>query len=60
MVLVVLPVSLEEVLHLNTGVNYLENNNMLVSGEFITKPEFSDYNTIIIPAMKRTLLVEFG
>jgi len=43
-------VSLEEVLHLKTGVNYLENNNMLVSGEFITKPEFSEYNKIIVPA----------
>lgn len=43
-------VSLDEVLHLKTGVNYLENNNMLVSGEFITKPEFSDYNKIIVPA----------
>lgn len=43
-------VSLEEVLHLKTGVNYLENNNMLVAGEFITKPKFSDYNKIIDPA----------
>jgi len=42
-------VSLEKVLHLKTGVNYLENNNMLVTGEFITKPEFADYNKIIVP-----------
>lgn len=33
-------VTLEKVLHLKTGVNYIENNNMLVSGEFVTKPEF--------------------
>lgn len=42
-------VKLEEVLHLKTGVNYLENNNMLVSGEFITKPEFEKYNKYVIP-----------
>ena len=42
-------VPLEKVLHLKTGVNYIENNNMLVSGEFITKPEFEKYNKIIIP-----------
>ena len=42
-------VTLEEVLHLKTGVNYLENNNMLVSGEFITKPEFETYNKYVIP-----------
>jgi dimethylargininase len=42
-------VLLEEVLHLKTGVNYIENNNMLVSGEFITKADFKDYKKIIIP-----------
>ena len=42
-------VPLEEVLHLKTGVNYLEDNNMLVCGEFVDKPDFKDYNRIIIP-----------
>ena len=42
-------VPLEKVLHLKTGVNYLENNNMLVSGEFTDKPEFAKYNKIVIP-----------
>ena len=42
-------VTLEEVLHLKTGVNYLENGNMLVSGEFVTKPEFQKYNRVEIP-----------
>ena len=37
-------VPLEEVLHLKTGVNYIEDNNMLVSGEFIDKPDFAKYN----------------
>lgn len=42
-------VPLEEVLHLKTGVNYIENNNMLVSGEFVTKSDFEKYNKILIP-----------
>ncbi|MCI7301584.1 arginine deiminase family protein [Ihubacter massiliensis] len=42
-------VPLEEVLHLKTGVNYIENNNMLVSGEFIDKEDFAKYNKIVIP-----------
>ncbi|MDD4445235.1 MAG: arginine deiminase family protein [Eubacteriales bacterium] len=42
-------VTLEKVLHLKTGVNYLEDNNMLVSGEFVEKPEFEKYNRIEIP-----------
>lgn len=42
-------VPLSKVLHLKTGVNYLENNNMLVSGEFIDKPEFAQYHKTIIP-----------
>lgn len=42
-------VTLKKVLHLKTGVNYIENNNMLVAGEFVDKPEFSEYNKIMIP-----------
>lgn len=42
-------VPLERVLHLKTGVNYLEDNNLLVSGEFIDKPEFAGYNRIVVP-----------
>ena len=42
-------VPLEEVLHLKTGVNYIEDNNMLVSGEFIAKPDFAQYNKIVVP-----------
>ncbi len=36
-------VSLQEVLHLKTGVSYLENNCLLVSGEFVDKPEFNAF-----------------
>lgn len=42
-------VPLEKVLHLKTGVNYIENNNMLVSGEFIEKEDFKSFNKIIVP-----------
>ena len=42
-------VPLEHVLHLKTGVNYIENNTMLVSGEFVTKPDFEQFNKIEIP-----------
>ena len=42
-------VKLTEVLHLKTGANYLENNNLLVSGEFIDKAEFEQYNKYVIP-----------
>jgi len=33
-------VTLEKVLHLKTGLAYLENNNLLACGEFLDKPEF--------------------
>ena len=42
-------VPLEKVLHLKTGVNYIENGNLLVSGEFISNPLFEDFNRILIP-----------
>ena len=42
-------VTLEKVLHLKTGVNYLENNTFLVAGEFIEKEEFKDARLILIP-----------
>ena len=42
-------VELMKVLHLKTGVNYIENNNLLVCGEFIDKEEFKKFNKIIIP-----------
>ena len=42
-------VTLEKVLHLKTGVNYLENNTFLVAGEFIEKEEFKNAKQILIP-----------
>lgn len=41
-------VPLKEVLHLKTGLAYLENNNLLVAGEFKTSPEFEKFNKIEI------------
>ena len=39
---------LEKVLHLKTGVAYLENENMLVGGEFVSAPRFQQYNLLEI------------
>lgn len=41
-----LTVPLEDVLHLKTGVSYLENNIMLVIDAFLNKAEFQEYNLI--------------
>ncbi len=38
--------TLSEVLHLKTGVVYLENNNILACGEFLNKAEFEQYNIL--------------
>ena len=45
----VVEVPLEKVLHLKTGVNYLEHGHMLVSGEFTGKAEFASYQRHEIP-----------
>ena len=42
-------VPLEKVLHLKTGVNYIENDTLLVSGEFVDKPEFRRFRRIEVP-----------
>lgn len=39
-------VALKDVLHLKTGISYLENNNMLVTDSFVNKTEFREYNLI--------------
>jgi dimethylargininase len=41
-------VPLKSVLHLKTGVSYLENNNLLVSGEFVNSKIFENFNRIVI------------
>jgi dimethylargininase len=39
-------VELSEVLHLKTGLGYLEDNNLLACGEFLEHPEFHQYNLL--------------
>ncbi|HCC69821.1 MAG TPA: N(G),N(G)-dimethylarginine dimethylaminohydrolase [Bacteroidales bacterium] len=39
-------IDLEKVLHLKTGVAYLENNNLLACSEFLKRKEFSSFNII--------------
>jgi len=41
-------ISLEKVLHLKTGLAYLENNNIVACGEFLSKGEFNKFNILQI------------
>ncbi len=43
-------IELKKVLHLKTGVAYLEHNNLLASGEFVTHPDFQKFNIIEVDA----------
>ncbi len=45
-------VPLEKVLHLKTGISYLENNNLLVCGEFIDFAGFEKFNRIEVSAIE--------
>ena len=36
-------------LHLKTGVNYLDQNNLLVTGEFVDDPIWKSFNRIVVP-----------
>ncbi len=40
--------SLEKVLHLKTGVSYLEHNNLVAGGEFLSKKEFKSFRILEI------------
>jgi dimethylargininase len=41
-----LTIDLREVLHLKTGMSYLEDNNLLLAGEFLGRSEFKRYNIL--------------
>ena len=41
-------VTLDKVLHLKSGVAYLENNNLAATGEFLSKKEFQKFNILKI------------
>jgi dimethylargininase len=43
-------VPLKKMLHLKTGLSYLEQNNLLVSGEFVNNPEFERFSRIVVGA----------
>ncbi|MCW8879377.1 MAG: arginine deiminase-related protein [Kangiellaceae bacterium] len=43
-------VNMSEMLHLKTGLSYLENNHLLATGEFVSKPEFEKYDMLEIPS----------
>ena len=42
-------VALKKALHLKTGLSYLEENNLVVCGEFINDSSLAQYNAIEIP-----------
>lgn len=41
-------VALRDVLHLKTGLSYLENNCLLICGEFIKSPVFASFDRIVV------------
>ena len=41
-------VPLTSFLHLKSGVSYIENNNLVITGEFIRAPEFEHFNHIVV------------
>lgn len=41
-------VPLKDMLHLKTGAAYIEHNNLLVTGEFVTAPAFNQFNKLEI------------
>ena len=43
-------VEMHEMLHLKTGLSYLENNTLVACGEFLHEPEFAKFNLIALDA----------
>ena len=41
-------VPMSDMLHLKSGISYIENNNLVVAGEFINFPGFESYNRITV------------
>lgn len=42
-------ICLSEMLHLKSGAAYLDNNNLVVTGEFVNNPEFEYFNKLVVP-----------
>ncbi|TPR53710.1 dimethylarginine dimethylaminohydrolase family protein [Metamycoplasma neophronis] len=45
----VIAIPVTQFLHLKTGTTYIENGNLLVTGEFEQTPEFQQFNLIRVP-----------
>jgi dimethylargininase len=43
-------VTLRDVLHLKTGLSYLEDNNLLICGEFLQDDMFRQFNQLVVDA----------
>ncbi|MCK5921504.1 MAG: hypothetical protein KAG66_11230, partial [Methylococcales bacterium] len=43
-------VEMREMLHLKTGLSYLENNNLVATGEFLSESQFQKFNILEIDA----------
>jgi len=41
--------ALSKILHLKTGLSYLENDTLLITGEFVGQPDFAAFRQIIVP-----------
>jgi len=41
-------VALENILHLKSGLSYIENNNLLSIGNFLNNPEFKKHNLLFV------------
>jgi dimethylargininase len=42
-------IELNDVLHLKTGMSYLEDNNLLLTADFMERPEFKSFNILQVP-----------
>ena len=42
-------ITIDAVLHLKTGLAYLEKNNLLATGDFVSRAEFKRHNLISVP-----------
>lgn len=45
----VIKIKLDKILHLKTGVNYLEGNTLLIMKELYDEEEFREYKKIVVP-----------
>ncbi|RLD76210.1 MAG: N(G),N(G)-dimethylarginine dimethylaminohydrolase [Bacteroidetes bacterium] len=41
-------VTLEKMLHLKSGLSYLENNNLVITDEFVERSDFKKFNKLIV------------